>query len=144
MKYLYLILVIPILVSCNSDEIISEKEQIEFEKMARTYQTTYMEGSTNLEEILEGMDKNIQMWENGKIWRYDDMVKFGPHLPNKMVIETYNEQRLLEKNLGYDFVTVIFINGRGDTLRETTSRIWKKPKDKWKIVFMNNLISKAN
>ena len=144
MKYFNLILIISILSSCNTDKPISEKEQAEFEKMAQTYQSTYMEGSENLKEILAGMDKDIQMWENGKIWTYDDLVKFGPHLPKKTVIETYNEQRLLEKDLGYDFVTLLYINSKGDTLRETASRIWKKPKDRWKIFYMSNLIKSEN
>lgn len=111
MKYFYLILTISFL-SCNSDKTFTAEDQKEFEKMARTYQTTYMEGAENIEEILAGIDSNIQMWENEKIWTYDDMVKFGPNLPKKIVIKTYNEQKLLEKNIGYDFVTLLYIGAK--------------------------------
>ena len=96
MKYCYLTLVMSLL-ACKSDQTFSDRDQKEFEQMAQTYQTTYMEGAENLQEILAGMDENIQMWENGKIWTYTDMVVFGPHLPKKEVIDTYNEQKLLEK-----------------------------------------------
>ncbi|MEK6153545.1 hypothetical protein WIW50_09805 [Flavobacteriaceae bacterium 3-367] len=143
MKYVYLILVITFF-SCKPDKAFTETEQKEFEKMAQAYQSIYMEGGENLDEILAGIDKSIQMWENGKIWTYDDMVKFGPHLPKKTVIENYDEQKLLERDLGYDFVSILYINTKGDTLRETTSRIWKNSDKKWQIVYMSNLINKAD
>ena len=103
-----------------------------------------MEGSENLEIILASLDKNIKMWENGKIWTYEDREKYGPHLPKKNVIETYNDQKLLDSGLGYDYVSMLYINSKGDTLRETASRIWKNKDQKWKIVSMNNLINKAD
>ena len=111
--------------------------------MAQAYQSNYMEGSVNLDGILAGMDQDIQMWENGKIWTYSDIEKFGPHLPKKNVIETYNQQKLLEKGLGYDFVSLVYINTSGDTLRESASRIWEQRGEVWKIVYMSNLIHQA-
>ena len=73
------------------------KTRKNLKKWRKTFQTTYMEGAENLEEILAGVDKDIQMWENGKIWTYDNIVEFGPHLPKKKVIETYNEQKIVRK-----------------------------------------------
>lgn len=143
MKYLFFILVL-LLVSCDQDRAVTEERQSEFETMARDYQKTYMQGSENLDEILAPIDENIQMWENGRTWAYKDMVKFGPHLPNKKVVETFNDQRLLEQDLGYDFVSQLYVGSKGDTLRETVSRIWKRSDDKWKIVYMNNLIHKES
>ena len=143
MRLFYLILAI-VIVSCNSDRPLTDQDQSAFEKMAQDYQTLYMEGSVNLDEILAGMDKDIQMWENGKVWTYVDLVKFGPHLPKKNVIDTYNEQKLLEPNLGYDFVSLRYINTQGDTLRETASRIWKNRDSQWQIVYMNNSIHKED
>ena len=118
LKYVYLILVIAFY-SCNSDKPITETEQKEFEKVAQTWHNRYVQGSENLEEILLGLDENIIMWENGKVWTYKEVEKFGPHLPKKNIIETYNDQKLLKKDFekmasspiinfcGYSFATSI-------------------------------------
>ena len=140
MKYIYLLLV-GLIISCNSETPITEADQNEFAAMTQAYQSKYIEGSKNLDEILAVMDPEIKMWENGNIWTYDDMVKFGPHLPAKNVIETFNQQKLLRSDLGYDFVSQLYISSQsGDTLRETASRVWQKSGGQWKIIQMNNLI----
>ena len=142
MKYTYLILVI-LFFSCNSDKGVTETEEIEFEKMAQDWHNKYVQGSVNLAGILAGMDENIDMWENGKIWTYKQVEKYGPHLPKKNVLETYNDQKLLKKDLGYDYVSQKYISSMtGDTMRETSSRLWKLKNGNWKIVRMNNLIKK--
>ena len=111
--------------------------------MTQTWHNNYTQGSENLEEILLGLDKNINMWENGKIWTYSEVEKFGPHLPIKHIIETYNDQKLLNKDLGYDYVSQKYISSMsGDTMRETSSRLWRKKNENWKITRMNNLIKK--
>ncbi|TBW28707.1 hypothetical protein [Gramella sp. KN1008] len=142
MKYIYLILAI-IIFSCNTNEEMTELEQNEFEKMAQEWNNKYVLGSEYLEEILFGLDENIDMWENGKIWTYREVEKFGSHLPKKNVIEIYNDQKLLKKNLGYDYVSLKYISTMsGDTMRETSSRLWKLKEGDWKIIRMNNLIKK--
>jgi len=110
--------------------------------MAQTYQSIYNEGSENCDRILSAIDENIEMWENGSIWSYSDLRKFCPHLPKKNVVKTYNDQTLLEHNLGYDFVSQLFVIQNGDTMRETSSRLWQKKDTTWKIVKMKNLISR--
>jgi len=110
--------------------------------MAQTYQTIYNEGSENCDQILAAIDENIEMWENGRIWSYSDLEKFCPHLPKKNVVEIYNDQTLLDHNLGYDFVSQLFVVQSGDTMRETSSRLWQKHDTTWKIVKMKNLISR--
>ena len=140
MKYNYLLL-LGLIFSCKAETPVSEAEQSEFASMAQAYQGKYNEGSKNLAEILSSIDKDIHMWENGKIWTHADLEEFGPHLPAKNVIANYNQQKLLERDLGYDFVSQLYISTlSGDTLRETASRIWEKSGDQWKIIQMNNLI----
>ena len=140
MKYTYLLLV-GFIISCNSNTSVTEADQNQFADMAQAYHSKYIEGSKNLDDILSAMDQDIKMWENGKIWTYADLEKFGPHLPAKNVIETYNQQKLLKPDIGYDYVSQLYISTiSGDTLRETASRIWQKSKGEWKIVQMNNLI----
>ena len=142
MKYTYLIFGI-LFISCNSETPITENEQKEFAEMTQTWHNKYTQGSENLEEILLGLDNNINMWENGKIWTYKEVEKFGPHLPKKHIIETYNDQKLLDKDLGYDYVSQKYISSMsGDTMRETSSRLWRKKNGNWKIIRMNNLIKK--
>ena len=109
--------------------------------MAQDYQSAYMEGSKNCDKILGRMDREIRMWENGSVWSYADLEKFCPHLPSKPVIQTYNKQVLLGHDLGYDYVSQLYLRRRGDTMRETTSRIWKKVGDEWKIVEMNSMLN---
>lgn len=142
MKNIYLILAITFF-SCNTNKPVTESDQNEFEKMTQTWQSKYMQGSENLEEILMGLDDNIIMWENGKVWTYKEVEKIGPHLPKKNIIETYHDQKLLNKNLGYDYVSQKYISTiTGDTMRETSSRIWELKNGNWKVVQMNNLIKK--
>lgn len=142
MKYIYIVLAI-LIFSCNSNEGITEFEQNEFEKMAQGWNSKYMQGSKNLEEILSGLDENLDMWENGKIWTYKEVEKFGSHLPKKDVLESYNDQKLLKKSLGYDYVSLKYISSiSGDTMRETSSRLWKLSDGDWKIIRMNNSIKK--
>ena len=142
MKYASLVLTI-LFFSCNSEPPITKSEQNEFVGMTQTWHSKYTQGSENLEEILLGLDKNINMWENGKIWTYKEVEKFGPHLPKKHIIETYNNQKLLDKDLGYDYVSQKYISSMsGDTMRETSSRLWRKKNGNWKITRMNNLIKK--
>ena len=145
MKYLPLFLGL-IILGCNAaDTSVTEEQRQAFAQMAQDYQTTYMGGAANLDQILAGMDPNIKMWENGKIWTYDDMVKFGPHLPEKAVLDTYNEQLLIDNKTGYDFVTLRYISpNTGDTMRETASRVWMKQAEGWKITKMSNLIHPEN
>lgn len=141
MKYTLLILAITF-ISCNSEIPITQDKQKEFKDMAQSWHSKYVQGSENLEEILLGLDKNIKMWENGNVWTYEEVEKFGPHLPKKHVLETYNDQNLLNNNLGYDYVSQKYISTvTGDTMRETSSRLWKMENGSWKIVRMNNLIN---
>ena len=143
MKYIYLILTITFF-SCNSDKAITETEHNEFKKMTQEWHNKYVQGSVNIDEILSGMDENIIMWENDKVWTYKEVEKFGSHLPKKKVIQTYNDQKLLKKNLGYDYVNLEYISPiSGDTMRETSSRLWELKNGNWKIVRMNNLIKKV-
>lgn len=142
MKYTLLVLTI-FFVSCNKVIPITQNEQKEFREMAQSWHSKYVQGSENLEEILLGLDKNIKMWENGKVWTYEEVEKFGPHLPKKHIIETYTDQNLLNNNQGYDYVSQKYISTiSGDTMRETSSRLWEMKNGNWKIVRMNNLIKK--
>lgn len=141
MKYGFLIL-LALLTSCKTNNSVTQAEIDKFEQLTQSYQTAYMEGSENCEEILAAMDENIKMWENGKVWTYSDLENFCPHLPQKNVVQTFNDQKLLDSNLGYDFVSQLYVSTKGDTMRETVSRIWKKKSNTWKIIRMNNLLKK--
>ena len=142
MKYIYLSLTV-LFFSCNSETQITEDEQKEFAEMCQAYQLDIMEGADKLDVILEKMDKNLQMWENSKVWTYELIEEFGPHLPRKKVIDLYDEQILLDRNLGYDFTTLVYISPISqDTMRETSSRIWRKDESGWKVTNMSNLIKK--
>lgn len=140
MKNIFILLAL-FLLSCKSDIQITEDEQLAFAEMAQAYQRDIMQGAEKLDAILSKMDRDLQMWENDKIWTYKLIEEFGPHLPKKKVIDVYNEQVLLNKDLGYDFVTMVYVSTiNGDTLRETASRIWKKSDEGWKVTNMSNLI----
>jgi len=142
MKYTYLLFAI-LFISCNSETPITEDEQKQFAEMTQAWQLEIMEGAEKIDEILSKMDKDLKMWENDKIWTYELIEKFGPHLPKKKVIDVYNEQILLNRNLGYDFTTLVYISSKTkDTMRETSSRIWRKGEEGWKVTKMSNLIKK--
>ena len=142
MKYIFLVLAF-FLLSCKADIPITEEEQKEFTEMAQAYQRDIMQGAEKLDAILSKMDRDLQMWENDKIWTYELIEEFGPHLPKKKVIDVYNEQILLKRKLGYDFVTLVYVSTiTNDTMRETSSRIWRKDNNGWKVTNMSNLIKR--
>lgn len=148
MRYFFLILIIPIL-SCTSNKGITEEEQLKFKQMALTFQVKYMDGSENCEDIINSIDQDVKMSEirfSGPAVSYthEQLVQFCPHLPKKDVIDTETEQRLLSSTLGYDYVTQLYLRkSLGDTIRETSSRIWKFKNNEWKIIQMNSSLSKA-
>ena len=132
-----------LLCSCQSNPEAPDFTIEEFQEMAQKYQELYMDGGANCELILMAMHKSIRFSENGKNWSYSDLEKYCPHLPKKEVISTVNDQRLLNPTLGYDWVSQLFTTSKGDTVRETASRIWQKDNDTWKIIQMNNLLEFA-
>jgi hypothetical protein len=148
MKYFIFSLFI-LFISCNSEPSPTEKQQKEFEDIARSYQTKYMGGSENCEYILNAMDENIKMseirfGEPSVSFSYDLLTQFCPHLPKKEVIETTTEQRLFNPGLGYDYVSQLYLRkSLGDTVRETSTKIWEKKDGKWKIIHMNSSLNKA-
>ena len=148
MKYLLVIILIPIL-SCTSNTAITEEDQKEFEKVAQSFQTKYMGGSENCEEIINSIDEDIKMSEiqfsaPAMSLTYEQLVQFCPHLPKKQVIETETEQRLISPTIGYDYVSQLYLRKSvGDTVRETASRIWKFRNNEWKIIQMNSSLNKA-
>ena len=142
MRYMYLVIAI-LFISCNSEAPITKSEQKEFSEMTQAWQQDVMQGAEKIDMILAKMDKDLEMWENDKIWTYELIEKFGPHLPRKKVIDVYDEQILLNPKLGYDFVTMVYISSiTQDTMRETSSRIWRKREDGWKVTNMSNLIKR--
>lgn len=135
--------------NCIAQDTFSEDREKEFQEMAQTFQTRYTGGSENCEEIINSMDPDIRMSElrfseESKVYTYEQLVQFCPHLPRKEVIQTSTEQRLFSENFGYDYVSQLYLRkSQGDTLRETSSRIWENKNGKWRIIHMNNSINKA-
>ena len=148
MKYFSLVFIV-VVIACNTEPSDFESQQKEFEKVAQKYQAKYTGGSDNCEYIVQSIDENIKMSEISfggppVDFTYDLLVQYCPHLPKKQVIETSTEQRLLLPDLGYDYVSQLYLRkSLGDTVRETSSRIWKKKEGKWKIIQMNNSLNKA-
>lgn len=128
---------------------IGEDLEKEFKEKAQSFQSSYTGGSENCEEIINSMDPDIRMSElrfseESKVYTYEQLVQFCPHLPRKEVIQTSTEQRLFSENFGYDYVSQLYLRkSQGDTLRETSSRIWENKNGKWRIIHMNNSINKA-
>ena len=149
MKYFILILCLAGLYTNNAVAQNSATQAKEFERIAQNFQVKYNAGKDNCEFILNSIDKNIQMSEIAfsaplKIFTYEQLEQFCPHLPKKEIIETTSEQRLFGSNIGYDYVTQLYLRkSAGDTLRETSSKIWENKNGVWKIIHMNNSINKV-
>ena len=145
--YLLLTLVLGIFMISNAQETTKEEKQKEFEEIAKTFQSNYMEGSENCESIIQAFDKNVKMSENRfsqqMTMTYEQLVQFCPHLPKKEVINTVTEQKLLSLELSYDYVSQLYLRKSvGDTIRETSSRIWQLKGGSWKIIQMNSSLNK--
>lgn len=146
MKKIYLLLTLIMGMFMNS--FAQEMKQKKFEDMAQTFQANYMEGSENCESIIQAIDKDVKMSENKfsqqMTMTREQLVQFCRHLPKKEVIHTVTEQRLLSSELGFDYVTQLYLRKSvGDTVRETNSRIWKLKNGRWKIIQMNSSLNKA-
>ena len=127
----------------------NKEEQLKFEKVALAFQTKYVGGSENCEDINNSIDEDVKMSEirfsePAVTFTHAQLVQFCPHLPKKDVIKTETEQRLLSSTLGYDYVCQLYLRkSLGDTVRETTSRIWELKNNEWKIIQMNSSLNKA-
>ena len=146
--YLLLTLILSIIMSSYAQESATELQQKEFEKIAQTYQMKYMKGGENCEYIIQAFDKNVNMSENRFSQQmkmtFEQLVQFCSHLPKKEVIQTVTEQKLLSSELGYDYVSQLYLRKSvGDTVRETASRIWILKNNDWKIIQMNSSLNKA-
>ena len=146
--WVVLTLICGTLLSSRAQESITEKQQQHFVEIAQTFQARYMEGSKNCEFIIQAIDENVRMSESRfsqhMTMTYDQLVQFCPHLPNKEVVQTVTEQRLLSSDLGYDYVSQLYLRKSvGDTIRETSSRIWRLQGDNWRIIHMNSSLNKA-
>lgn len=148
MKY-FVIVVLIVVAACSNEQAPTGLEEIEFRKTAVAFQYEYMGGSANCAAILNAIDENVRMSETQfgsppMDFSYEELQQFCPHLPDKQVIKTVSEQRLLTPNLGYDYVSQLYLRTSvGDTARETSARIWQKKDGVWKIIQMNNSLSKA-
>jgi hypothetical protein len=86
----------------------------------------------------------IQFSGPARTFTHEQLVQFCPHLPAKEVIETETEQRLISSTLGYDYVSQLYLrHSLGDTVRETSSRIWQLKNNEWKIIQMNSSLTRA-
>jgi hypothetical protein len=146
--YFLLTLVFGTFVNSYAQETSTEEHYKEFEEIARTFQSNYMEGTENCESIIQAFDKNVKMSENRfsqqMTMTYEQLVQFCPHLPKKEVINTVTEQRLLSSELSYDYVSQLYLRKSvGDTVRETSSRIWQIKNGSWKIIHMNSSLNKS-
>ena len=148
MKKIFLLptLILGILMNSYAQDPNQEAKQKGFEEIAKTFQANYMEGSESCESIIKAIDKDVKMSENRfaqqMTMTHEQLVQFCPHLPKKEVINTITEQRLLSSELGYDYVTQLYLRKSvGDTVRETSSRIWKFKDGGWKIIQMNSSLS---
>jgi len=111
----------------------------EFVEQTRAFQRMYMGGGEHCPELLAMLNDSIRFWENGEEWSRAQLDQFCPHLPRKNVVETVHRHRVLAPGLAHDFVTQLYIRERGDTIRESASRIWQKSDDGWQVVEMNTL-----
>lgn len=111
----------------------------EFVSTVRSYQSLYMGGEDDdCDEIAEVLDDELVFQENGKAWTKAEMVQFCSHLPRKDVIDTISSHKLLTDDLAYDFVSQLhWAHNRTDKVRETTSRVWRRSGNEWKITHMD-------
>ena len=145
MRIIKVLFLLSILLSCNTgvkENIITEEERKAFGDLTKNYQKVYMEGAKNEKEIISKLDKSVVMWENDKMWSFDDMVRYVPYLTRKNIIVEYYESKIITPTKGYDFCSIIYLDAKADTMRETTSRFWENIKGDWKIVKMNNLVKR--
>ncbi len=126
----------------------TETEKEEFEKIAHTFQAKYMDGGENCDYLLKVIDEDVVLSEiqftKELTMTQEMLVQFCPHLPKKEVVSTVSEQRLLTTDLAFDYVSQLYLRkSLGDTVRETSARIWKKKDGVWKIIQLNNSLNKA-
>ncbi|MAX71471.1 MAG: hypothetical protein CMC76_10285 [Flavobacteriaceae bacterium] len=145
-----MILVGILLVSCqNKNTSVTEDLKLEFEKVAKEFQQNYIEGSDHCKYIIRSVDKEaqiseIQFGQPKVLISYEQLAEFCPQLSKKIVVDMTSEQRLLTPSLGYDYVRMTYLReSHGDTVQRISSRIWKVTKGTWKIIQIDNSLSKV-
>lgn len=133
------LLVALLLLSCAPESRPSDGELRDFVQQARAYQRMYMDGGGHCPDLLGMMADSVHFSENGQEWSRAQLEQFCPHLPKKNVVETVDRHRLIAPGVAYDYVAQLYLRERGDTVRESVSRIWRKSDGEWQVVEMNAL-----
>ncbi len=134
--------------SSYCQDSLTDAEKQEFAKVAQTFQEKYMDGGENCDYLMKVIDENVVLSEiqftKELSMTHEMLVQFCPHLPKKEVVSTVSEQRLLTADMAFDYVSQLYLRkSLGDTVRETSARIWKKKDGVWKIIQLNNSLNKA-
>ena len=84
--------------------------------------------------------EEVIFWEKGSLMSYDFLVEYCPQLPKDIwqPAESSSERVMLSEDAAYEILTERLIHPEdGSIYMRTTTEIWRKLGDTWKITHMN-------
>lgn len=84
--------------------------------------------------------EDVLFWEKGRSMSYDFLVEYCPKLPRQIwkPEESSSERVMLGEDAAYEILTERLVDpDDGSVYMRTTTEIWRKLEDGWKITHMN-------
>lgn len=91
-------------------------------------------------QLMSMFSEDVVFWEKGRRMSYDFLVQYCPQLPKDIwqPEESSSEHVMLSNDAAYEILTERLIDPEdGSSYMRTTTEIWRKLGDSWKITHMN-------
>lgn len=91
-------------------------------------------------QLMSLFSEDVIFWEKGMPMSYDFLVQYCPQLPKDIwqPVESSSERVMLSEDAAYEILTERLIHPEDSSVyMRTTTEIWQKLDDAWKITHMN-------
>ena len=91
-------------------------------------------------QLMSMFSEDVVFWEKGRRMSYGFLVEYCPKLPKDtwQPEESSSERVMLSSDAAYEILTERLVDRDGDAVyMRTTTEIWRKLGDSWKITHMN-------
>lgn len=132
-------LLVAAIASCAPPEPASSDAAAEFLAAKSLKDRLYAERD-DCPQLMSMFSEDVVFWENGRRMSYDFLVEYCPQLPKEVwqPEESSSESVMLGDDAAYEVLTERLIGPEdGSVHMRTTTEVWRKLGDSWKITHMN-------
>lgn len=125
--------------ACAAPQPELDNAQAEFLAAKDTKDRLYAERN-DCTRLMSMFSEDVVFWENGRRMSHDFLVEYCPQLPKDIwePEESSSERVMLGDDAAYEVLTERLIHpDDGSAYMRTTTEIWRRLGDSWKITHMN-------